>query len=1338
MADQVGQQLGNYRLIQLLGRGHWASVYLGEHLHLQTQAAIKVLHGPLANDDVESFLSEARTLARLRHPHIVRVLECGVESTMPFLVMDYAPGGSLRQQHPKGTRLPLVTVVSYVLQVAQALQYAHDQQLIHRDVKPENLLLGHDQEVLLGDFGLVIFVQSSRDTQISNSGGTIAYMAPEQIQAHPRPASDQYALAVIAYEWLAGERPFSGSSTEVAVKQTLAAPPSLCEQVPTLPILVEQVVFRALAKDPNERFASVLAFASSLEEASREDASRRTAPTLTSAYLVDLGGRTSPPGLPTGTVTLLFTDIEGSTQLLQQVGERYAEVLAACRLLLRAVFHEWHGHEVDTQGDGFFVVFARATDAVSAAVAAQCALASHSWPSGAAVRVRMGMHTGEPLLTAEGYVGLDVHHAARIMSAGHGGQVILSPTTRELVQYDLPDGVLLRDLGEHRLKDLHHQSRLFQLVIAGLPAEFAALQTLDRYPHNLPIQATPLIGREKEVAAILRLLSREEVRLVTLIGPGGIGKTRLGLQVAAELSDAFSDGVYFVNLAPISNPTFVVPTIAQTLDLKETGDQPLLDLLQASLRDKQLLLLLDNFEQVLNVASQVADLLAACPRLKVLVTSRFVLHVRGEQEFTVPPLTVPDPKHLPDLAVLSQYEAVELFIARAQAVKPEFQLTTANAPIIAEICARLDGLPLAIELAAARSKLLPPQALLARLGQRLAVLTGGAQDAPARQQTLRNTIAWSYHLLDASEQRLFRRISVFVGGCMLEAVEAVCAALDGEAAGVVDGVSSLIDKSLLQHTEQESQEPRLLMLETIREYALEASASSGEMEDTRQAYAAYYLQLAEEAEPQMVGPLQTMWLERFEREHENLRAALSWLLEQAEGERDRSSHELALRLSAALWQFWESRGYASEGRTFLERALVVSEGTVTSYRAKALKAAASMAVHQGDTERGEALCKEILTLSQQFGDRGGVAHTLYLRGIIAGWRSNLAAACSLLEEALALWRELDDKNGITWALYFLSLQVREQGEYAKARALCEECLTLHREMGNTGGIAYALYQLALILLMTQSDQGAVRGLLEESLALARELGDRRNMIMCFSLLGEVSLQQGDMITARSFIEQSLGLSKEIGDLGLTADALTHLGIVNFVQGDYTAARALYEESMAFPFGVHPWSLEELASVVVAQGEPTWAAQLWGAAEALRESLGTPMPPVMRADYERSVAAARAQLGEQAFAAAWAEGRKMTLEQALAAKGPVAMLTAAPAEPSSVPHAPKAPTNPDGLTTREVEVLHLVAQGLTNAQIATELVVSPHTVHAHVRSIHSKLGLSSRSAVTRYAFEHHLA
>jgi predicted ATPase/class 3 adenylate cyclase len=953
---------------------------------------------------------------------------------------------------------------------------------------------------------------------------------------------------------------------------------------------------------------------------------------------------------PTGTITLLFTDIEGSTHLLQKLGERYAELLLEYRTLLRTAFSAYRGYEVDTQGDAMFAAFARASDALEASVAAQRELALHSWPGAEEVRVRMGLHTGEPSRVVEGYVGMDVHYAARVMSAANGGQVLLSQTTRDLVEHDLPEGVSLRDLGEHHLKDLEQSVHLYQVVIPGYPADFPPLRTYDRRTDTLPVQLTSLIGRERDVATVVRLLRREKVRLVTFTGPGGTGKTSLALQVASELGNVFDGGVFFVPLASVNDPMLVIPNIARVFGIRESMGQSVLTRLVEVLRQKQVLLLLDNFEQVVEAAPQVTDLLTSCPQLKLLVTSREVLHVRSEHEFAVPPLALPDPAHLPKLAALARTPAVALFLQRAQTARPEFKLTSTNARAVVEICIRLDGLPLAIELAAARMKLLSPQTLLARLNQPLNVLTGGARDVPARQQTLRNTIEWSYKLLNAREQRLFRWLSVFVGGCSLEAAEAISTGPDDGAGQVLDGVASLVDKSLLQRVEptgggsELQEDQRLLMLETIREYGLETLESLGEGDASRKAHADYFVHLAEEAEPALKGPLLVDWLERLEREHDNLRAALQWALESGRS-------EVALRLGIALERFWVVRGQRNEGLAFLQRALAGSAGVAATIRAKALLAAGRLAFNQSNYDQGERLAQEGLALFRELGDRRGIALSLNRLGVAAWRRGDFRSARVLLEEDLTLFRELGDRDRVAWSLFMHGLLDNKQGEYARASSRFEESLALFRELGNKRGIAASLTQLAGTLFVSQGNQDLIYPLLEQGLSLDREVGDKEGMAVASLLLAWVALKQGERATARSRAEESLMLYREMEHREGMAEALCMLGKVEAARGDHALARTLYEDSlsMAREIGdkeLTAFGLEGLASVVAMQGELVWATRLWGTSEALREAIDAPLPPIERADYEQAVATARDHLGTETFASAWAQGRAMTVDQAL--------------------------------------------------------------------------------------------
>jgi predicted ATPase/DNA-binding CsgD family transcriptional regulator len=864
--------------------------------------------------------------------------------------------------------------------------------------------------------------------------------------------------------------------------------------------------------------------------------------------------------------------------------------------------------------------------------------------------------------------------------------------------------------------------------------------------HHLPAQLTPLIGREQEVADLCALIRCPEVRLLTLTGTGGVGKTRLGLQVAAHLLEDFADGVYFVSLAPLSQPDLVLPTLAQTIDLKESSDWLPLEHLKSYLHEKQVLLLLDNFEQVITVAPLLVALLQACPALKLLVTSRDRLRVSGEHEFSVQPLAVPDPRHLSDHTALLEYTAVALFVQRAQAIKPTFQLTLGNARAIAECCLHLDGLPLAIELAAARIKLLSPQALLARLSHRLQVLTGGVQDAPVRQQTLRNTIAWSYDLLDAAEQRLFRRLSVFVAGCTLEAVEAICTALPNGVGQVLEGVSSLLDKGLLQQSEQESGEPRLRMLETLREYGLECLHESAEVETVQRAHADYYLHLAEEATPYLRGTEQAKWLARLEHEHENLRAALSFLLEgarmQAGTPQGQEQAEKSLRLCNALYWFWHTRGYYRESQAFLEQALALRSGVVAPVQARALLVAGYLALLQDYYERGETLCGESLALYRGLADSWGIAATLGLLGFLNWMKCQYVTARAHYEEATGLFQSLGDTWEVARCLYQRGRICKEQGEYEQARVLIEQSLELYQALGDQERIGIVLCHQASVLFVSQEDPTQAQALAEQSLAILKELGSMSCIPFALSLMGQMSLKQGEWTLARTRLAESLAIYQEIGNRGDTIDQLLYLGRVEVAQGDLAAAQHRYKECLALQRELNSWAwlpacLEGVAAIMVGKGNPLQAVKVWGAAASRREAMGVPMPPVDRADYEQAVAAARAQLGEAVFAAAWREGRTMTPEQALAGQEAVTSPPSTLAVAQSIMPTKPSPTYPADLTIREMEVLRLVAQGMTNPQIAERLILSFHTVNAHVRSIYTKLEVNSRSALTRYAIEHHL-
>jgi len=857
--------------------------------------------------------------------------------------------------------------------------------------------------------------------------------------------------------------------------------------------------------------------------------------------------------LPTGTVTFLFSDIEGSTVLLRELGDRYADLLSQHHRLLRDVWSRHGGVEMDTQGDAFSVVFARASAAVAAAAAAQDALA----PTG--LRVRMGVHTGEPTLTETGYVGMDVHRAARIAAVAHGGQVLVSQSTRDLLDTELE----LRDLGEHRLKDLARPERLHQLGSGSFPPLRSLTQT------NLPVLLTPLVGREREVEDVVGLMRTS--RLLTLTGPGGTGKTRLSLQAAAELGDEFPNGVWWVPLSPISEPAFVATAVAQALGVVEGTGRTLDEALGSFLADKQLLLVLDNFEHLLNGAPTVADLLAGAPQLRALVTSRARLALSGEQEYPVPPL-VDD-------------EAAELFDTRARALRPDFAANGA----VGEICRRLDGLPLAIELAAARVKVLTPQQILERLEHRLEFLTGGARDVPERQRTLRATIEWSYELLDERERLLFARLAVFAGTFDLEAAERVCEC-------DLDTLASLVDKSLLRQTA----DGRFFMLDTIGEFAQECLRALDEERTLRDGHAAYFAALAETARPCVKGPEHLEWLRRLDAEHSNIRAALRHFIDVGAG-------DSALCMCFALKEAWDARARYTEARRWLSEA----KATARDDRARAWgdSALGLFAFRQGDLAEALELEQGVAEIFERYRMLAEQAEAISNTGFIQMVLGRTDEAVALGERATTLARESGDAWMISWTLNAVACAYYEAG----GRELAWE-------------------------------------LMRESARIAREVGDRRLLVPPISNLGEQATAEGKLDEALSFTREAIELAREVGDIGFLSNGLLNIGMIDLLRGDVSELAEVAEEAidLALEHGILPPLLEWLfvaaaAFAVVGQGER--AVTLWAAGQANLVGTFDHLSPIIRTARERFLEPLREQLDADSFDDAWQRGRALTYQDA---------------------------------------------------------------------------------------------
>jgi predicted ATPase/class 3 adenylate cyclase len=863
--------------------------------------------------------------------------------------------------------------------------------------------------------------------------------------------------------------------------------------------------------------------------------------------------------LPTGTVTLLFSDIEGSTALLGRLGERYGEALFAQRALMRTAVSGSRGLEMGTEGDSFFVVFESAVDAVQCCLAAQRALAGHDWPGGVVVRVRMGLHSGEPTCQEDDYVGLDVHRAARIAAAAHGGQVVLSEATRQLVASQLAADVSVRDLGWHRLKDIEAPERIYQLAAPGLPDRFPPLKSLGA-PSRLPVPMTPLVGRDADLGQVCAALTGPGIRLVTLTGAGGVGKTRLSLAAAASLDQAFPHGVFFVALAAVRDGEVMWKTIADTLDV--AGDGAAADAVTAYLGGRRALLVLDNLEQLHGAAEVVAGLLAAAPDLVVLATSRRPLHLPGEQELPVPPLQLPREAGAEQVAASG---AARLFVQQAAMARPGFAVTEANAADIAAICAHLDGLPLAIELAAARIRLLTPRALLARLGRSLD-LAAADVGQPSRQQTLRNAIAWSYDLLDSELAEAFRRLGVFAGGCDLDALSAVAAAGPGQGAqetraDPLDLAAGLHDVSLITVTDGADGEPRVGMLETIRQYALQRLEQAGDLDDAQRRHAEHYAGVAERADEQLrsSGPAHLVALDRLEAEHDNLRAALTWSLETpaadpAPGDRERAA--IGLRLVQALALFWYRHGYISEGRRWLQRAIDLT------------------------AEDGGAPMAQL-------------AHWL---GVLLQQQGEPQAALPLLERSLAIWRDLGDRNQQARELNSLGITQHHLDDFDTARSLLEESAVISREIGSDMRLAAALTNLGQL----ESDAGNLdraTQVLQEALALDRKQGDLLGVALDQQSLAGVALRAGRAREARDLLSAMAGYVASSGDPELLATTLEMAAAATAGLGEGPRAARITgaAEAIRHKTGIpikQPEMLEEfLAPARAATAPQEWDAEL---------------------------------------------------------------------------------------------------------------------------------------------------
>lgn len=1143
-----------YEPLEVIGRGGQGEVLRGlDHQHNRSVALkVRCVTDQAAR---EALLSEARILLSLDpHKGLPLVRDDFFEGDCYYLIMDWIEGKNLERivEEQGDPGLAVSTALDYISQAAEALDHlhSHDPPIVHGDVKPANLILTERGRAVLVDFGIAA---SSREKAAAIR--TPWFSAPELAAGDPpTPASDIYGLAATAFALLVGSPP-------QGIKPSWEGIPVWAAEA------VQRVIFRGLATDPARRPVSAGEFVERLR--SRLEYS-----------------------LPSGTVTFLLTDLEGSTRLWERDPKSMEEAMARHDEIVPDALDANGGRLVKSQGEGdsAFAVFERPRQAASAALELQRAFITETWPTGTPLRIRIALLTGEAHVRGGDYYGTAVARCARLRSIGHGGQILLSQATADLLKDSFPNGVELRALGSHRLKDLSRPEQVYQLCHRDLPSEFPPLRSLDAFPNNLPVQLTSFIGRAHEIEELKELTTTK--RLLTVIGAGGAGKTRLALQVAAELLEAYPDGVWLVELAAITDVDLVPQAVASVLRVREEAGRTIIDSIIDYLRPRRTLLILDNCEHLVQTcAGFVEVLLKTCSDLRVVATSREALGIPGEAVWRIPALEHPDPGKVP-IDVVAGYESVRLFVDRATSHDLAFSLMEENAADVAEICRRLDGLPLAIELAAARTKVMKPNDIVARLDERFRLIAGGARTAPARHQTLRALIDWSYDLLTEKERVVFRRLSVFAGGFTIEAAERIASGGGLDELDAVDLLSSLADKSLVVAGDRYG-EKRYQLLDTLREYAAEKLADSDEQASVKARHLEWLVSLAERAYAGWGSPEEAKYLDQLAEERDNLRAALDWSLSDG-------PPEIGLHLAASASRLWQVAGPFTEGRRWLEAALARCPSGSAEIRARALRAAAILSTYNGD----------------------------YI------------AARRLGEQGLVLLRELGDTTGIAWSLQNLGLVSVRQGDHSRARAFYEETLALGRELGDGDVVLQALGSLGSLAL-DEADLHSARLILEESLAIARRSGRRLLFATFLNQLGRVAQLEGDYASARRLHEEAMSVALDVEDQWMVSMAMLSLARVEMVEGHFKEASAALERglSIAQQREARPDVAAiqfEMGVLAETQGDFDLALSIFDENLSLRREL----------DSGRGVAACLEHLGNLAWRTGDFEGAHSMLQESL--------------------------------------------------------------------------------------------